>query len=87
MKVEGRFYELFKVKYNENSEKLVFEDELEYEVSPLLREKNITKVLLALDYTEEVIKEAKEIGAELILTHHPLLFRKPSTITTDTLLG
>ncbi len=27
------------------------------------------------------------MGAELILTHHPLLFRKPSTITTDTLLG
>lgn len=51
------------------------------------REKNITKILLALDCTEEVIKEAKEIGAELILTHHPLLFRKPSTITTDTLLG
>lgn len=40
IKDEGRFYELFKVKYNENSEKLVFEDELEYEVSPLLREKN-----------------------------------------------
>ncbi len=39
IKDEGRFYELFKVKYNENSEKLVFEDELEYEVSPLLREK------------------------------------------------
>ncbi len=49
--------------------------------------KNITKILLALDCTEEVIKEAKEMGAELILTHHPLLFRKPSTITTDTLLG
>ena len=39
IKDEGRFYELFKVKYNENSEKLVFEDELYYEVSPLLREK------------------------------------------------
>ncbi|MGG5462633.1 Nif3-like dinuclear metal center hexameric protein [Clostridium sp. B9] len=51
------------------------------------REKNITKILLALDCTNEVIEEAKEVGAELILTHHPLLFRKPSTITTDTLLG
>ncbi len=39
IKDEGRFYELFKVKYNENSEKLAFEDELYYEVSPLLREK------------------------------------------------
>lgn len=51
------------------------------------REKNITKVLLALDCTEDVICEAKKLGAELILTHHPLLFRKPSSITTDTLLG
>ena len=51
------------------------------------REKNITKILLALDCTEEVICEAKNLGAELILTHHPLLFRKPSKITTDTLLG
>lgn len=51
------------------------------------REKNITKVLLALDCTEEVIREAKEMRAELILTHHPLLFRKPQSITTDTLLG
>lgn len=51
------------------------------------REKNITKILLALDCTEDVICEAKNLGAELILTHHPLLFRKPSEITTDTLLG
>lgn len=51
------------------------------------REKNITKILLALDCTEDAIREAKEMGAELILTHHPLLFRKPQSITTDTLLG
>lgn len=47
----------------------------------------VAKVLVALDCTLEVIEEAKAIGAQLILSHHPLLFRKPSTITTDTLLG
>ncbi|SHI36924.1 dinuclear metal center protein, YbgI/SA1388 family [Clostridium cavendishii DSM 21758] len=51
------------------------------------KESDINKVLIALDCTLEVIDEAKNIGADLILTHHPLLFRKPSTITTDTLLG
>ena len=52
IKDEGRFYELFKVKYNENSEKLAFEDELEYEVSTLLREKNHT---LFKEFIEEKI--------------------------------
>lgn len=51
------------------------------------REKEIKKVLLALDCTMDVIEEAKKEGAELILTHHPLIFKKPSSITTDTLQG
>ena len=51
------------------------------------RKKEISKVLVALDCTKEVIKEAKELNVDLILTHHPLIFKKPSSITTDTLLG
>ena len=34
----------------------------------------VHRVLLALDVTDEVAQEAKELGAELIVTHHPLLF-------------
>lgn len=33
---EGKFYELFKVKYNKNSEKINVTDELFYEISPVL---------------------------------------------------
>ncbi len=51
------------------------------------REREVTKVLVALDCTIKVIEEAKELGAQLILTHHPLLFIKPKTITTDSLQG
>lgn len=51
------------------------------------KEKEIKKILIALDCTLKVIEEAKDVKAELILTHHPLLFRKPSNITTDTLMG
>lgn len=58
IKDEGRFYELFKVKYNENSEKLVFEDELEYEVSPLLKEKGHP---LFKEFIEEKINRCETI--------------------------
>lgn len=34
----------------------------------------ITKAVLALDITQDVIDEAIECGAELIISHHPLLF-------------
>lgn len=47
----------------------------------------VTGILIALDCTLDVINEAIEKNCNLIITHHPLLFRKPSTVTTDTLLG
>lgn len=34
----------------------------------------VSKVLLALDITDEVIDEAASIGAELIVSHHPIIF-------------
>ncbi len=34
----------------------------------------ITRILVALDCTLDTVREAKAIGAELIVTHHPLLF-------------
>lgn len=51
------------------------------------REEDIKGILVALDVTLEVIEEAKEKGANLIFSHHPLLFKRPETITTDTLQG
>lgn len=38
-------------------------------------ETEVTKVLLCLDVTEETVEEAKEIGAQAIISHHPLIFR------------
>ena len=38
------------------------------------RNARITKILVALDCTWDVVKEAEQIGAELIVSHHPLLF-------------
>ncbi|WP_352399939.1 Nif3-like dinuclear metal center hexameric protein [Anaerotignum sp.] len=48
----------------------------------------VNKVLVALDVTDSVIDEAIEIGADLILTHHPmLLFKKINSITKNDALG
>lgn len=35
----------------------------------------VTKALLALDATPEVVEEAEAIGADLLVTHHPVIFR------------
>ena len=47
----------------------------------------VTKVLVALDPFEGVCHEASDIGAQLIVTHHPLIFRAPRTVTDDTSVG
>lgn len=44
-------------------------------------------ILVALDPTEEVLAEAKECGADCIITHHPLIFNPLKTIYTNQPLG
>lgn len=44
--------------------------------------REVHHVLLALDVTDEVAEEALDLGAELIVTHHPLLF-SPLRVLTD----
>ena len=43
--------------------------------------RELHRVLLALDITDEVIDEAEARGAELIVSHHPLIFHKLSAVT------
>lgn len=45
--------------------------------------KEITKVLVALDVTDEVVNEAIEAGAELIIAHHAIIYRPLSHLRTD----
>ena len=47
----------------------------------------VTKVLVALDPFEAVCNEAADWGAELIVTHHPLIFQAPKSITEETSVG
>ena len=46
----------------------------------------VTKILIALDPFEAVCKEAKEIGAELVVTHHALIWQ-PGFVTDETVWG
>ena len=41
----------------------------------------VTHVLFALDVTESVIDEAVSLGAQLIVTHHPLMFSPVRSLT------
>lgn len=51
------------------------------------RDKEVTTIYIALDATDDVIKEAVRLGADMILTHHPLIFKKMSRVTTDDFIG
>jgi len=46
-------------------------------------EREVKKVLVALDITSEVAKEAIEGGYDLIVSHHPLIFSPLKRVTSD----
>lgn len=50
-------------------------------------DKNITKVLLCLDITKAVVNEAKDMGAQLIISHHPVIFSPLSHIECDSVVS
>lgn len=50
-------------------------------------EQIIDKVMVGMDVTMELINEAKEAGAQLVLTHHPMLFAPANSVTPQTLSG
>lgn len=47
----------------------------------------INKVLLSVDVTLEVLKEAKDLGCNLLVSHHPLLLQGVNFLAEDQLKG
>lgn len=47
----------------------------------------VHKILVALDPFLNVCREAAEVGADLIVTHHPLIFQPVSSITDGDTIG
>lgn len=50
-------------------------------------EKEVRRVMLALDATNAAIRAAADAGCDLLLTHHPLLFRPLKAVTPLSLSG
>lgn len=50
-------------------------------------DQQVTGILIALDTTEEILGEALERGCNLIISHHPVIFKPLATILTDTAEG
>lgn len=46
-------------------------------------EKDVKRAVLALDATTAVVEEAKKLGAQLIVTHHPIIFHKIGNVPAD----
>ncbi len=51
------------------------------------RDKAVQKICIALDATDEVIEEAAVKGADMLLTHHPLIFSAVKRVNTDDFIG
>ena len=46
----------------------------------------VTKILFALDATSDVVDQAITFGANLIITHHPVIFKAVSNVLSDSLV-
>lgn len=51
------------------------------------REKEVTHIFVAMDVTDENTDEAIRVGADMIVTHHPMIFSPLSSVTSDTIGG
>lgn len=46
-------------------------------------EKEIRSVYVALDATDDAIEEAVKLGVDLIITHHPMIFKGIKQVRSD----
>ena len=71
-------------------EKAPFELQKDFDNSGFLvgrTETQVSKILVALDITEQVVDEAAEQGVQLIVAHHPVIFGGVRSITDRTVTG
>lgn len=51
------------------------------------REKEVKRILLALDATDEVVRMAVEQKADMLITHHPMIFSPIKRVTDEDMNG
>ncbi len=67
-----------------------FETQAEFDNAGFLAgrgDREVNRVLVALDITDAVIGEAKQLDAQLIVAHHPLVFDPIRSVTDESLTG
>lgn len=50
-------------------------------------EKEVSSIYIALDATKEVIEEVKALGADMLLTHHPMIFKPLKRVSGEHFIG
>lgn len=66
-----------------------FDTQADFDNSGLLvgdMDTGVSKVMLTLDITEDVINEAKETGCELIISHHPVIFSLLKSVAANSIV-
>lgn len=51
------------------------------------KEKEVKKILVTLDVTDDVIDQAIRLGVDMILSHHPMIFKGVRKVTADDFTG
>ena len=49
--------------------------------------KEVKTIFLAVDATDSVIEQAEQAGADMILTHHPLIFKGIKQVSDQNFIG
>lgn len=47
----------------------------------------VKKIAVCLDITNDIVEEAYNLGANLIVSHHPVIFNKLASVTSDTVVA
>ncbi len=66
-----------------------FETAEEWDNSGLLvggENKTVNKILFALDCTTDIVNQAVSVGADLIITHHPVIFKPLTAVNNDSVV-
>ncbi|MCX5233631.1 Nif3-like dinuclear metal center hexameric protein [Streptomyces prunicolor] len=50
-------------------------------------DQDVTRVLFAVDPVQDIVDEAVKLGADLLVTHHPLYLRGTTTVAASTFKG
>lgn len=75
--------------YNFIDDIAAFEKQLDFDNSGFLIgniESKVSKAVVSLDITTQVIEEAESVGAELIISHHPVIFKALKAVFSDSLI-